>query len=224
VFERLAGTGPIGAGRAAIFDTETDARAFFDELVYMLAAQMARAQFNRNGSIPACSGPTHRWASQGHFYVDFQTGKLVKSNPPTSIRSLMRCFISRSRTTWSTKAGSWTCGCGSAACSNTAPAPATNFSNLRGDGEKLAGGGRSSGLMSFLKIGDRAAGAINPAAPTRRAAKMVIRRYRPPRHRAVHQLEGDREQKVANLVTRLKINSGTCGRSSSLRELRRLGR
>src|SRR5436853_6090918 len=49
----------------------------------------------------------------------------------------------------------------------------TNFSSIRGEGEKLSGGGTSSGLMSFLKIGDRAAGAIKSGGTTRRAAKMV---------------------------------------------------
>ena len=49
----------------------------------------------------------------------------------------------------------------------------TNFSNLRGSGETLSGGGNSSGLMSFLRIGDRAAGAIKSGGTTRRAAKMV---------------------------------------------------
>ena len=68
----------------------------------------------------------------------------------------------------------------------------SNFSKLRGEGEKLSGGGKSSGLMSFLKIGDRAAGAIKSGGTTRRAAKMVVRRRRPSRHRGVHQLEGER--------------------------------
>ena len=49
----------------------------------------------------------------------------------------------------------------------------TNFSNLRGNNEELSGGGKSSGMMSFLKIGDRAAGAIKSGGTTRRAAKMV---------------------------------------------------
>ena len=49
----------------------------------------------------------------------------------------------------------------------------SNFSRLRGEGERLSGGGKSSGLMSFLKIGDRAAGAIKSGGTTRRAAKMV---------------------------------------------------
>ena len=49
----------------------------------------------------------------------------------------------------------------------------SNFSKIRGDGEPLSGGGMSSGLMSFLRIGDRAAGAIKSGGTTRRAAKMV---------------------------------------------------
>jgi ribonucleoside-diphosphate reductase alpha chain len=50
----------------------------------------------------------------------------------------------------------------------------TNFSHLRGEGEKLSGGGTSSGLMSFLKIGDRAAGAIKSGGTTRRALKWFV--------------------------------------------------
>src|SRR5262249_32349663 len=50
----------------------------------------------------------------------------------------------------------------------------SNFSALRAEGEPLSGGGKSSGLMSFLKIGDRAAGAIKSGGTTRRAAKMVV--------------------------------------------------
>src|SRR6266540_1776785 len=49
----------------------------------------------------------------------------------------------------------------------------TNFSNLRGKQEKLSGGGTSSGLMSFLEVFDRAAGATKSGGTTRRAAKMV---------------------------------------------------
>ena len=68
----------------------------------------------------------------------------------------------------------------------------SNFSSLRGEGERLSGGGKSSGLMSFLKIGDRAAGAIKSGGTTRRAAKMVVGRHRPSRHRGVHRLEDAR--------------------------------
>lgn len=49
----------------------------------------------------------------------------------------------------------------------------TNFSHIRAEGERLSGGGQSSGLMSFLKGLDRNAGAIKSGGTTRRAAKMV---------------------------------------------------
>ena len=81
----------------------------------------------------------------------------------------------------------------------------SNFSKLRGEGEALSGGGRSSGLMSFLKIGDRAAGAIKSGGTTA-APQDGGRRHRPSRHRGLHQLEGEvEEQKVAALVAGSKI-------------------
>ena len=76
----------------------------------------------------------------------------------------------------------------------------TNFSALRGDGERLSGGGRSSGLMSFLKIGDRAAGAIKSGGTTRRAAKMVIVDIDHPDVEAFIDWKVVEEQKVAALV------------------------
>jgi ribonucleoside-diphosphate reductase alpha chain len=82
----------------------------------------------------------------------------------------------------------------------------SNFSSLRGEGEKLSGGGKSSGLMSFLKIGDRAAGAIKSGGTTRRAAKMVICRHRSPRYRAFINWKVKEEQKVAALVTGSKMH------------------
>ena len=83
----------------------------------------------------------------------------------------------------------------------------SNFSALRGDGEKLSGGGRSSGLMSFLKIGDRAAGAIKSGGTTRRAAKMVVVDVDHPDIEAYIDWKVKEEQKVAALVTGSKINA-----------------
>src|SRR5438309_2151887 len=76
----------------------------------------------------------------------------------------------------------------------------TNFSRLRGENEKLSGGGRSSGLMSFLKIGDRAAGAIKSGGTTRRAAKMVIVDVDHPDVEQFIDWKVKEEQKVASLV------------------------
>ena len=77
----------------------------------------------------------------------------------------------------------------------------TNFSSLRGEGERLSGGGKSSGLMSFLKIGDRAAGAIKSGGTTRRAAKMVVVDIDHPDIEDFIDWKVKEEQKVAALVT-----------------------
>ena len=118
----------------------------------------------------------------------------------------MPASSSRSTTTSSTRAASWTCGCARRACSNTAPAPARTSRALRGEGERLSGGGKSSGLMSFLKIGDRAAGAIKSGGTTRRAAKMVIVDIDHPDIEEFIDWKVKEEQKVAALVTGSKIN------------------
>ena len=143
---------------------------------------------------------------QGHFYVDPFTGKLTKSKSAYEHPQPHACFIqSVCRTTSSTRAASWTCGCARRACSNTARAPARTSRMLRGEGEKLSGGGRSSGLMCFLKIGDRAAGAIKSGGTTRRAAKMVIVDADHPDIEDFIDWKVKEEQKVASLVTGSKI-------------------
>ena len=83
----------------------------------------------------------------------------------------------------------------------------TNFSSLRGEGEKLSGGGKSSGLMGFLKIGDRAAGAIKSGGTTRRAAKMVICDMDHPDVEEFINWKVIEEQKVASLVAGSKLHS-----------------
>ena len=122
-----------------------------------------------------------------------------------SIRSRTPASSSPSRTISSTKAASWTCGCARRACSNTAPAPAPISRKLRGEKEKLSGGGRSSGLMSFLKIGDRAAGAIKSGGTTRRAAKMVVVDVDHPDIEDFIDWKVKEEEKVAALVAGSKI-------------------
>ena len=76
----------------------------------------------------------------------------------------------------------------------------TNFSPLRGENEQLSGGGKSSGLMSFLKIGDRAAGAIKSGGTTRRAAKMVVVDVDHPDIETFINWKVVEEQKVAAMV------------------------
>jgi len=81
----------------------------------------------------------------------------------------------------------------------------SNFSNVRGANESLSGGGKSSGLMSFLKIGDRSAGAIKSGGTTRRAAKMVTLDLDHPDIEEYVNWKVTEEQKVAALVAGSKI-------------------
>ena len=124
VFDRLAGTWTYWGWKAGYFTTEEDASAFFDELRYMLAMQMGAP------NSPQWFNTGLHWAygidgpSQGHYYADFATGEIKASSRPTSIRSRMPASSSRSRTTSSTRAASWTSGCARRACSNMARAPA----------------------------------------------------------------------------------------------------
>ena len=124
--------------------------------------------------------------------MDFKTGELTRSNPPMSTRSRMPASFSRVSDDLVNEGGIMDLWVREARLFKYGSGTGSNFSQLRGDGEALSGGGKSSGLMSFLKIGDRAAGAIKSGGTTRRAAKMVIVDIDHPDIETVHQLEGDR--------------------------------
>ena len=119
--------------------------------------------------------------SQGHYYVDFKTGKLTKSKTAYEHPQPHACFIQSINDDLVNEGGIMDLWVREARLFKYGSGTGTNFSRLRGEGERLAGGGKSSGLMSFLKIGDRAAGAIKSGGTTRRAAKMVIVDTRPSR-------------------------------------------
>ena len=206
VFERLAGTWTYWGWKGAYFDSESDARAFFDELVYMLAMQMAAPnspQWFNTGLFWAygIDGP-----SQGHFYVDYKTGKLTRSKTAYEHPQPHACFIQSIADDLVNDGGIMDLWVREARLFKYGSGTGSNFSRLRGDGERLAGGGKSSGLMSFLKIGDRAAGAIKSGGTTRRAAKMVIVDTDHPDIEQFIDWKVIEEQKVASLVTGSRIN------------------
>src|SRR6516164_6039587 len=206
VFERLAGTWTYWGWKGGYFDSELDARAFFDELIYMLAMQMAAPnspQWFNTGLFWAygIDGP-----SQGHFYVDFATGKLVKSKTAYEHPQPHACFIQSISDDLVNEGGIMDLWVREARLFKYGSGTGTNFSALRGEGEKLSGGGRSSGLITFLKIGDRAAGAIKSGGTTRRAAKMVIVDVDHPDIETYIDWKMLEEQKVAALVTGAKTN------------------
>jgi ribonucleoside-diphosphate reductase alpha chain len=206
VFERLAGTWTYWGWKGRHFDSESDARAFFDELVYMLAMQIAAP------NSPQWFNTGLHWAygidgpSQGHFYVDFQTGKLTKSKTAYEHPQPHACFIQSVKDDLVNDGGIMDLWVREARLFKYGSGTGSNFSRLRGEGERLAGGGKSSGLMSFLKIGDRAAGAIKSGGTTRRAAKMVIVDTDHPDIEQFIDWKVLEEQKVASLVTGSKIN------------------
>jgi ribonucleoside-diphosphate reductase alpha chain len=206
VFERLAGTWTYWGWKGGYFDSEADARAFFDELVYMLAMQMAAP------NSPQWFNTGLHWAygidgpSQGHFYVDPFSGKLVKSKTAYEHPQPHACFIQSIKDDLVNEGGIMDLWVREARLFKYGSGTGSNFSRLRGEGERLAGGGKSSGLMSFLKIGDRAAGAIKSGGTTRRAAKMVIVDTDHPDIEQFIDWKVLEEQKVASLVTGSKIN------------------
>ena len=174
VFDRLAGAWAYWGWKAGAFDGEEDARAYYDEMRFMLARQMAAP------NSPQWFNTGLHWAygvdgpSQGHYYVDFETGKLVKSKSAYEHPQPHACFIQSVSDDLVNEGGIMDLWVREARLFKYGSGTGSNFSLLRGENEKLSGGGRSSGLMSFLKIGDRAAGAIKSGGTTRRAAKMVV--------------------------------------------------
>ncbi|WP_097929300.1 vitamin B12-dependent ribonucleotide reductase [Monaibacterium marinum] len=206
VFDRLAGAWAYWGWKGGYFSTEADAKSYYDEMRYMLAAQMSAP------NSPQWFNTGLHWAygidgpSQGHFYVDFETGKLVRSKTAYEHPQPHACFIQSVSDDLVNEGGIMDLWTREARLFKYGSGTGTNFSSLRGFNEPLGGGGKSSGLMSFLKIGDRAAGAIKSGGTTRRAAKMVICDMDHPDVEAFINWKVVEEQKVASLVAGSKMH------------------
>ncbi len=206
-FDRLAGTWTYWGWKGGYFDTEEDAHAYFDELRFMLANQMGAPnspQWFNTGLYWAygIDGP-----AQGHYFVDYRTGKVRASDSAYEHPQPHACFIQSVADDLVNEGGIMDLWVREARLFKYGSGTGSNFSRLRGDGERLSGGGRSSGLMSFLKIGDRAAGAIKSGGTTRRAAKMVIVDTDHPDIEDFIDWKVIEEQKVAALVAGSKLCS-----------------
>ncbi|HEX4370189.1 MAG TPA: vitamin B12-dependent ribonucleotide reductase [Rhizomicrobium sp.] len=205
VFDRLAGTWAYWGWKGGYFDGETDARTFYDELCHMLAAQKGAP------NSPQWFNTGLHWAygidgpGQGHYYVDHKSGRLTKSNSAYEHPQPHACFIQSVKDDLVNEGGIMDLWTREARLFKYGSGTGTNFSTLRGAEEKLSGGGKSSGLMSFLKIGDRAAGAIKSGGTTRRAAKMVIVDIDHPDIEDFIDWKVLEEQKVASLVAGSKL-------------------
>jgi len=200
VFHRLAGCWRFWGEKHGYFDTTEDADAFQDELCHMLAAQMAAP------NSPQWFNTGLHWAygiegpAQGHSYVDPDSGDLRRSTNAYEHPQPHACFIQSVADDLVNDGGIMDLWTREARLFKYGSGTGSNFSALRGEGEKLSGGGRSSGLMSFLKIGDRAAGAIKSGGTTRRAAKMVCLDIDHPDVEAFIAWKMVEEQKVAALA------------------------
>ncbi len=206
VFDRLAGTWTYWGWKGGYFDSEEDARTFFDEMRFMLANQMAAPnspQWFNTGLYWAygIDGP-----AQGHYFVDFESGKLTRSKSNYEHPQPHACFIQSVSDDLVNEGGIMDLWTREARLFKYGSGTGSNFSNVRGDGESLSGGGQSSGLMSFLKIGDRAAGAIKSGGTTRRAAKMVVVDIDHPDVEEFINWKVIEEQKVSALVSGSKLN------------------
>ena len=174
LFRRLAGTWTYWGWKHGYFASEVDAQAYYDEMCYLIASQRSAP------NSPQWFNTGLHWAygiegpAQGHWYVDPVTNEDMRSVNSYEHPQPHACFIQSVQDSlvggtdsimglWNREALLFKFGSGTG----------SNFSNIRGAGEPLSGGGTSSGLLSFLKIGDRAAGAIKSGGTTRRAAKMV---------------------------------------------------
>ena len=206
VFDRLAGAWTYWGWKGGYFTTEADARAYFDEMRFMLANQMAAP------NSPQWFNTGLHWAygvdgpAQGHYYVDHKTGALTKSDSAYEHPQPHACFIQSVSDDLVNEGGIMDLWVREARLFKYGSGTGTNFSSLRGEGEKLSGGGKSSGLMGFLKIGDRAAGAIKSGGTTRRAAKMVICDMDHPDIEEFINWKVIEEQKVASLVAGSKVH------------------
>ncbi|MCI0685167.1 MAG: vitamin B12-dependent ribonucleotide reductase [Gemmataceae bacterium] len=205
VFRRLAGCWTYWGWKGGYFSSEADAQAFFDETCCMLALQVAAP------NSPQWFNTGLHWAygiegpPQGHWYVEPQTGQMTRSTSAYERPAPHACFIQSINDDLVNEGGIMDLWVREARIFKYGSGTGSNFSNLRGEGEPLSGGGKSSGLMSFLKIGDRAAGAIKSGGTTRRAAKMVVLDLDHPDVEEFVNWKVVEEQKVAALVTGSKL-------------------
>ena len=200
VFHRLAYTWMTWGSEAGYFDAEEDKRAFYDEVLYMLARQMAAPnspQWFNTGlhAVYGIEGP-----AQGHYYVDPATGEVTKSDSAYARPQPHACFILDIQDDLVNEGGIMDLVTREARLFKYGSGTGSNFSKIRALNEPLSGGGVSSGLLSFLKIADRSASAIKSGGTTRRAAKMVILDADHPDIETFANWKAEEEYKVACLA------------------------
>lgn len=182
------------------FETKEMKAIFSDELKYMMIHQMA----SPNSPQWFNTGLYHSYAlrgdCQGHYYYDQESSQVVELEGAYERPQAHACFIQSVEDNlmgpqgitelWKSETRLFKFGSGTG----------TNFSKLRGKGEPLSGGGTSSGLMSWLEVSDRVAGAIKSGGTTRRAAKMVCLDLDHPEVESFIKWKVVEEEKVAAMI------------------------
>lgn len=200
VAHRMANCWRVWGERYGYFASEKDARVFYDELVYSILDQACVPNSPQwfNTGLHESYGITGK--PQGHYFVDQNDSQLKKSTSAYERPQPHACFILSVEDDLVNDGGLMDLWVREARIFKYGSGVGTNFSHIRGEGEKLSGGGTSSGLMSFLKIGDRAAGAIKSGGTTRRAAKMVCLDLDHPEVMDFINWKVEEEKKVAALI------------------------
>ena len=200
VAHRMAHCWRVWGERYNYFATPKDAEIFYDELVYSILNQACVPNSPQwfNTGLHEVYGITGK--PQGHYYVDAIDGVLKKSANAYERPQPHACFILSVDDDLVNEGGIMDLWVREARIFKYGSGVGTNYSSIRGEGEKLSGGGTSSGLMSFLKIGDRAAGAIKSGGTTRRAAKMVCLDLDHPEIEEFVSWKTKEEDKVAALI------------------------
>ena len=206
VVHRMVGCWTYWGWKGGYFNSETDAKNYYAEMSYSLTHQMAAP------NSPQWFNTGLNWAygisgkSQGHYYVDPKTNKVVRAEDAYTHPQPHACFIQSVKDDLVNEGGIMDLFVREARLFKYGAGTGTNFSGIRGEGEELSGGGKSSGLMSFLKIGDVSAGSIKSGGTTRRAAKMLILNADHPDIEDFVEWKVLEEQKVASLITGSELN------------------
>ncbi len=205
VAHRLAGCWRAWGEDHGYFDSKEDAQAFYDEIAYMILRQMAAPNSPQWFNTGIAWAYDIKGTPQGHWYVDPKTGEMMRSTDAYTHPQPHACFIQSIKDDMLNEGGIFDLVTREARIFKYGSGTGTNFSALRAEGERVSGGGAASGVMSFLKINDRAAGSVKSGGTTRRAAKMVILDIDHPDVEQFIEWKALEEQKVAALVAGSKV-------------------
>jgi len=212
IVDRLAGCWRHWGEKYNYFASAEDAQAFEDEIAYMLLHQIAAPNSPQWFNTGLALKYNITGNPQGHYYVDPDTKELTRSADAYTHPAPHACFIQSVNDDLVNEGGIFDLVTKEARIFKYGSGTGTNFSSLRGKGELLSGGGISSGLMSFLKIYDRAAGSVKSGGTTRRAAKMVILDIDHPDIEDFVNWKVEEEKKVVALVAGSRIASAFLNR------------